>query len=139
MWQEKIKEYKGRNYSYSLRNKLKKEKKITDNFEVMLSSLTLEEIIGLKMELASAYINNKLYNFPIWRSMYYICREACLKYALSSCRTLKDSASLLGINEKEIYKEIKKLTRKLQERVSILEEQIQVLEEGKPSNESKKD
>ena len=108
MWQKKLNQYKGKNYYYSLRNKLKREKKITDQFEVTLSSLTLEELIGLKLELSSAYINDKLYNFPIWKSMYYICREACLKYSLSACRTMKDSASLLGLNEADLRKEVKK-------------------------------
>ena len=108
MWKKKLNQYKGKNYYYSIRNKLKREKKTNDEFEVMLSSLTLEEIIGLKLELSSAYINGKMYNFPIWKSMYYICREACLKYSLSACRTLKDSASLMGLNENDFRKEMKK-------------------------------
>ena len=108
MWKKKLNQYKGKNYYYSIRNKLKREKKTNDEFEVMLSSLTLEEIIGLKLELSSAYINDKMYNFPIWKSMYYICREACLKYSLSACRTLKDSASLMGLNENDFRKEMKK-------------------------------
>ena len=69
MWKKKLREYKGRNYKYSLRNKLKREKRITDDFEVMLFSLTLEELIGLKLELAASHINNKLYNFPVYRSI----------------------------------------------------------------------
>ena len=97
-WKKKRNEYKGKNYHYSLRNKLKREKKITDDFEVMLSSLTLEELIGLKLEIASSYINNKLYNIPIYKSLLYITREAVVKYALSSCRSIKDSASFLGIH-----------------------------------------
>ena len=113
MWKKKLREFKGRNYSYSLRNKLKREKKITDEFESILSTLTLEEIIGLKLELASSYINNRLYGIPIWSSTYYICREACLKYALSACRTIKDAASLLGINESDFRKEIKRFNIKL--------------------------
>ena len=87
---------------------LKKQKKITDDFEVMLNTLTIEEIIALKLELSSKYINNKLYNISIWRSTYYICREAVLKYALSSCRTIRDAASLMGISESSFRKEIKK-------------------------------
>jgi len=112
-WTKKLKEYKGKNYHYSLRNKLKRDKKITDEFEVMLSSLTLEEIIGLKLEMASSYINNRLYGIPVWASTYYICREACLRYALSACRTMKDAASLLGINESDFRKEIKRFNIKL--------------------------
>ena len=107
-WKKKLREYKGRNYEYSLRKKLKKEKKITDDFEIMLSTLTLEEIIGLRLELASLYINNKLYNFPIYKSIKYITKEACLKFALSATRTYGDAASFLGMNESDLRKEIKK-------------------------------
>jgi|TARA_R110001583_G_scaffold21444_12_gene81496 hypothetical protein len=107
-WKKKLREYKGRNNDYSLRKKLKKEKKITDDFEIMLSTLTLEEIIGLRLELASLYINNKLYNFPIYKSIKYITKEACLRFALSATRTYGDAASFLGINESDLRKEIKK-------------------------------
>jgi len=107
-WKKKLREYKGRNNEYSLRKKLKKDKKITDDFEIMLSSLTLEEIIGLRLELASLYINNKLYNFPIYKSIKYITKEACLRFALSATRTYGDAASFLGMNESDLRKEIKK-------------------------------
>ena len=107
-WKKKLREYKGRNNEYSLRKKLKKEKKITDDFEIMLSTLTLEEIIGLRLELAALYINNKLYNFPIYKSIKYITKEACLKFALSATRTYGDAASFLGMNESDLRKEIKK-------------------------------
>ena len=113
MWVKKNKEFKGKSYYYSLKNKLKKEKKIDDNFEVILSNLTLEEIIGLKLELSSEYINNRLYNIPIWNSIHYICREAVLKYALSACRSIKDAASLMGISESDFRRETKKFQIKL--------------------------
>ena len=108
MWKKKLREYKGKNYKYSLRNRLKREKKITDDFEVMLQSLSLEDIIGLKLELAASHINNKLYNFPVFRSMKYIVKEACLKFTLSSTRTFDDAASFLGVRPGELRKEIQK-------------------------------
>ena len=114
-WKKKLREYKGKNYNYSLRNKLKREKKITDDFETMLSTLTLEEIIGLRLELASSYINNKLYNFPIYKSIKYIIKDACIRFALSSTRTFKDAASLLGINERQLHTEMKKYKISLSE------------------------
>ncbi len=108
VWKKKLREYKGKYSNYSIRNKLTKEKKINSDFEVMLNSLTLEEIIALKLELASLYINNKLYNFPIYKSIKYIIKESLLIFALSATRTTKDAANLLGIREREIYVEIKK-------------------------------
>ena len=50
-WKKKLKSYQGKNKDYSFRNKLKKEKKLNDSFETILSTLTLEEIIALKLEL----------------------------------------------------------------------------------------
>tara|TARA_R110002051_G_scaffold18663_1_gene53412 strand:- start:8 stop:385 length:378 start_codon:yes stop_codon:yes gene_type:complete len=108
MWKKKLREFKGRNYKYSLRNKLRREKKITDDFEVMIQSLSLEEIIGLKLELAASHINNKLYNFPVYRSIRYIVKEACLHFALSSTRTFDEAASFLGVRPGELRIEIKK-------------------------------
>mgnify|MGYP003629107555 CR=1 FL=1 len=107
-WKKKLNSYKGKNYYYSFRSKLKKQKKITDDFEVMLNMLTLEELIGLKLELSSYNINNKLYNIPIYKNLIYIVKEACLKYALSACRTNGEAARMLGLNESEFSTEIKK-------------------------------
>ena len=108
VWRKKNKEFKGKNYFYSLRNQLQSKNKINEDFELILNNLTLEEVIGLKLELSSSYINNRLYNIPIWNNILYICKEAVLKYALSSCRTIKDAASFVGISENDFRKELKK-------------------------------
>ena len=108
MWKKKLREYKGRNYNYSLRMKLRREKKTSDDFETMIHNLSLEELVGLKLELAASHINNKLYNFPIYKSLRYIVKEACLHFALSSTRTFGDAASFLGMRESQLNKEIKK-------------------------------
>ena len=113
MWKKKLREYKGRNYNYSLRKKLKREKKTSDDFEVMLHNLTIEEILGLKLELAASHINNKLYNFPIYRSIRYIVKEACLHFALSSTRSFGDAASFLGMREGDLKKEVDSFKKKL--------------------------
>ena len=107
MWKKKLREYKGRNYNYSLRNKLRREKKTSDDFEAMIHNLSLEELIGLKLELAASHINNKLYNFPVYKSLRYIVKEACLHFALSSTRTFGDAASFLGMREGELHTEVR--------------------------------
>ena len=115
MWKKKLREYKGRNYSYSLRKKLRREKKTSDDFETMVHNLSLEELIGLKLELAASHINNRLYNFPIYKSLRYIVKEACLHLALSSTRTFGDAASFLGMREGELHKEVDKFKIDLKE------------------------
>ena len=109
MWQKKNNEYKGKSYYYSTINKLKKEKKIDDRFETMLSSLSLEEIIAVKLELSARYLNSRMYNFPIWKSIEAICREAVVRFALSACRSKLDAASFLGLSLGELNINLKKM------------------------------
>lgn len=81
---------------YSITNKLRKEGKITKEFEVILSSLTLEDVIAVRMELATRTVSSRLYNLPIWRNLHNIVQEAVLKYALSATRSTKEAAFFIG-------------------------------------------
>ena len=81
----------------------------------MVHNLSLEELVGLKLELAASHINNKLYNFPVYKSLRYIVKEACLHFALSSTRTFGDAAAFLGMREGELHKEVKKFNIDLSE------------------------
>lgn len=109
MWKFKRKKYSrpGQKY-YSISNKLKSQDKITTDFEIMLSALTLEEIIALRLELAANAVNGKLYGLNIWREIPNIAKDAVLKYAHSACRTKNEAAALLGINKNDFRKLIKK-------------------------------
>tara|TARA_R100000808_G_scaffold23624_1_gene52694 strand:+ start:532 stop:885 length:354 start_codon:yes stop_codon:yes gene_type:complete len=98
---------KGRNTYYSLSKKLRQEKKINIDFEIMLSNLTLEEIIGLKMELASKPVNNRLYGFPIWHNLTNIVKDAMFKYAYSATRTQVEAMRLLGLRP-DYFQKLKK-------------------------------
>ena len=113
MWQKKRNEVKGKSYHYSTINRLQREKKIDDIFLSRINTLTLEEVIAVKLEAASRFINHKLYNFPIWKSLHYVCREAVLMFALSSTRSLNDAASFLGISQNEFKENVKKYKIKL--------------------------
>mgnify|MGYP003641894195 FL=1 len=94
--------HKGKFEHYSVINKLKKENKISEEFEIMLNNLTLEEIIAIKLETASKPFGGKSYGLPIWRSMREITQHAVLKFAVSACRTNREAASFLGISAKEL-------------------------------------
>ena len=108
MWQKKRNEVKGKSYYYSTINRLQKEKKIDEVFLSRINQLTLEELIAVKLEAAARFINNKLYGFPIWKSLHYVCRAAVLMFALSSTRSINDAASFLGLSQSEIKENIKK-------------------------------
>jgi len=90
----------GRNRYYSISNKLRKEGKSSEEFEIIFNGLALEEVIGLKLELASkSSFNGKLYGVPIWHSIPNLVRDAILKYALSATRSKREAARFLGLNE----------------------------------------
>jgi hypothetical protein len=108
MWKKKLREYKGKFENYSIRKKLNRDKRINSNFEVILNSLTLEEIIAVKLELAASHVNHKLYGFPFLRSLKYLVRESVLMFALSATRTPKEAAGVLGITERQLREEIQK-------------------------------
>ena len=93
---------------YSISNKLKKEKKVTDEFEIMLASLTLEEVVALKLEIASKAVNGKLYGLPLWRTIPNITKDAMLKCAYSITNSQGDAARFLGINVKEFKQLVNK-------------------------------
>jgi hypothetical protein len=97
----------GKNLYYSISNKLQKDKKINDEFEVMINSLSLEEVIALKLELSTRSLRGKFYGFPIWKSLPELTRDAVLKYALSATRSKKEAARFLGITISELNKNLK--------------------------------
>ena len=90
---------------YSISKKLKRSKLITEDFEVMLNNLSLEEIIALKLELASKVIRGKIYGLNIYNTLPAIAKDAAIKYAISACRTKKNAAAMLGIS----YRRLKQL------------------------------
>lgn len=92
----------------SISKQLKTQNKITEEFEVMISQLTLEEMIGLKLELASKAIGGKLYGLPIVRSMKNIAQEASLYYVMSAASSKREAARFLGLNKVEFEKLLKK-------------------------------
>ena len=98
----------GKNLYYSISKKLQKDKKINDEFEVMINSLSLEEVIALKLELSTRSLRGKYYGFPIYKSLPELTRDAVLKYALSATRSKKEAARFLGLSVSEFQKAIKK-------------------------------
>ena len=92
------KRYEGTTRGYSVSNRLKKENKVTDEFEMMLSNLTLEEVIALRLELASKTVGYMMYGLPLWGSLHNITKDAVLSYVVSASRSRKEAARVLGID-----------------------------------------
>ena len=94
----------------SLSYKLRKEGKSSEAFEIMLSALTLEEILGLKFECSSRLTAGKLYGFNLWYTMVDIAKEALYNAVISIASTNKEATRILGINE-QTFKSLKRKYR----------------------------
>ena len=92
--------YNGKNKDYSIINKLRKERKSNEEFEMMLSNLSLEDIVALKLELSSRSISNRMYGFPIWNSLASLVKEAVFK---SATRTQMEAMRFLGLKEDSFH------------------------------------
>ena len=92
----------------SIITKLRDQNKLNDSLLVLVSNLTLEDIIAIKLELSCDLINNRLYGFDIWRNSNKIVQEAILKFAISTTKSKKDAARFLGLTYSDFKKAIKK-------------------------------
>lgn len=90
---------------------LKKEGRVNEDFLNFVSELTLEEIIAVKLEISSREMNGKLYNFPLWYVMPNICRDACMLFARTCCKTKSDMSSMLGLPYEHFLNVYKKYYR----------------------------
>lgn len=106
-WKKKRK-IQGKREHYSLSKKLKRDGKISEQFEIMLNSLTIEELIGLKLELAIKASGTALFGIPIYKSLKDVAKAALLMYAASATRSDREAAALLGIDRMEYVQSIKK-------------------------------
>lgn len=86
----------------SFSNNLRKQGKSNEAFEIMLSALTLEEIIGLKIECASRLTNGKLYGFNLWSNIVSIVKEALFNSVISITNTNKEMTRILGITDETL-------------------------------------
>ena len=55
--------------SYSVIRKLRNEGKLPEEAEIFVSSISLEDLIALKLEIASKPVNGKLYGIPIGKDV----------------------------------------------------------------------
>ena len=69
----------------------------------MLANLSLEEVIGLKLELATKPVNGRLYGFPLWNNLTDIVRDAIFKYTYSATRTQIEAMRFLGLRENKFH------------------------------------
>tara|TARA_R100001591_G_C4232525_1_gene152261 strand:- start:103 stop:435 length:333 start_codon:yes stop_codon:yes gene_type:complete len=93
----KAKTNKSTSINTSIITSLKDQGLITDDVIVAINSISFEDLIAIKLELACNHINNRLYGFDIWRNSIYIVKDALLKFAISTTKSKKDAARFLGL------------------------------------------
>ncbi len=96
------KKYTSENEFYSYKDNLLKNKQIDKNFLLQLNNLTLEDLIYLKLDQVSKNLNGKFYGFPIFDAFTSICREAFLRYALSSTKSKKEAAMIMKTSKSNL-------------------------------------
>ena len=94
--------------SKSVRIKLEEQGLVNNQLLTLISSISLEDLIALKLEIACNEINEKFYGFDIWRNLKPIVQVSVLKFAISTRKSKKDAARFLGLN----YLDFKKLLAK---------------------------
>lgn len=100
-WRDRVysKTHKTQLESWNLLEHLSKTKQLDSYFMAKFNSLSLEEVIALKLDLASKPFGNKFYSFPLWFSLEKIVRHAVLKHIYSSSKTFTDIATFLGVSQ----------------------------------------
>ena len=99
---------KSNSESYSVSRILRLEQRSNVEFEKMLSNLSLEEVISLKLEISARELKGKLYSFPLWQAVPHIAKDAVIKFSISTTKTKGDAARLLGVTPENFYKLCKK-------------------------------
>ena len=64
----------------------------------MFNKLSLEEVIGLKLELANRAECGYLYGLQIWQEITDLVKDAVLQFASTATKTKGESARYLGMN-----------------------------------------
>ena len=93
--------------NYSIINKLKDQNKLNDQILACINSLTIEDLIAVKLELSTNLLNHRLYGFDIWNKMPAITKEAVLKFSLSVSKNKTDAARFLGITQQNFRRALK--------------------------------
>jgi len=107
-WQKKNK-IKPVKLGESIILKLRNQKRSNEELEIMISGLSLEELIWLKLELsAKIFANNKFYGFPLYHSFPKIAKDALVNFAVFATSSKREAARFLGINQAYLEEILKK-------------------------------
>jgi len=79
-------------------NSLTQKHMISNELLVLISNLTLEDLIAIKIELTASNLKNKMYGLLLWKKMPNITKEALLRVADSITTSKNEGARFLGLD-----------------------------------------
>ena len=79
---------KSTSVNLSIIQKFKDQNKINDETLVILNTFTIEDLLAIKLELSANNISNRLYGLDIWKKSDYIIKDAILKFAVSTTKSI---------------------------------------------------
>jgi hypothetical protein len=82
----------------SLKRSLRDSRKTNEEFETMLGQLTLDEVIGLRLELENDIYKDRLYGFKLYSGIREILNKSLIIFALDTKQTKLGASRLLGMN-----------------------------------------
>lgn len=85
-------------------NKLLNNNIINESNLTFIDSMTLEDLIAVKLEMSAKHINNKLYAFNLLSNTNRLVKEAIIKFAISATQSKMDAARFLGIDYEGLRK-----------------------------------
>lgn len=86
----------------SILKELKEKKILNNNLEILISQISLEELIMLKLEISSKKLNNKLFGFPIWKNIEFIIKDSFIKFAVNRTNSIREAAAILNVRPAQI-------------------------------------
>ena len=81
---------------------------LSNELLVLISNMTLEDLIAIKIELSSYHLKNRLFGLDIWKKMDYITKEALMRVAISCTKSNSEAARFLGITLVDYRNNLKK-------------------------------
>jgi len=91
----------------SLLKKFRQEGKLSEEVEIAINNLTLEELIAIKLELSTRTQKTPIFALPLWKNMDKIVKDALLKFAISTTQTTSEGARIIGLDIKSFRKAVK--------------------------------
>ncbi len=76
---------------------LREKKLVNKELELLISQISLEELVTIKLELSSKKLNNKLFGFPIWKNIDFIIKDSIIKFAVNRTNSIREAAALLNV------------------------------------------